>query len=38
MGKVGTAENKIEALRNAGVQVAERPGDVAELLSKLTMP
>jgi succinyl-CoA synthetase alpha subunit len=35
MGKAGTAENKIEALRNAGVRVAEKPSDVAELLNKL---
>ncbi|MEM2119398.1 MAG: succinate--CoA ligase subunit alpha, partial [Candidatus Bathyarchaeia archaeon] len=34
MGKAGTAENKIEAFRNAGVEVAEKPGDVAELLAK----
>jgi succinyl-CoA synthetase alpha subunit len=36
MGKAGTAENKIEAFRNAEVKVAEKPGDVAELLSKLS--
>jgi len=35
MGKAGTAENKIDALRNAGVKVAEKPSDVAELLAKL---
>jgi succinyl-CoA synthetase alpha subunit len=35
MGKAGTAENKIEALKNAGVQVAEKPSDVAELIAKL---
>ena len=35
MGKAGTAENKIEAFQKAGVEVAERPSDVAELLSKL---
>ena len=35
MGKAGTAESKIEALRNADVNVAERPGDVAKWLSKL---
>lgn len=35
MGKAGTAETKIEAFRNAGVSVAEKPGDVAALLSKL---
>jgi len=34
MGKAGTAENKIEAFKNAGVKVAERPGDVADLLAK----
>jgi succinyl-CoA synthetase alpha subunit len=35
MGKAGTAENKIETLAGAGVKVAEKPGDVAELVSKL---
>lgn len=34
MGKAGTAENKIEAFRNANVKVAEKPGDIAELLAK----
>jgi succinyl-CoA synthetase alpha subunit len=34
MGKAGTAENKIEALKNAGVDVAEKPNDVAKLLTK----
>lgn len=33
MGKAGTAESKIEALRNARVEVAEKPNDVAELLA-----
>lgn len=33
MGKSGTAESKIEALRKAGVQVAEKPSDVAKLLA-----
>ena len=33
MGKAGTAESKIEALRKAGVEVAEKPNDVAKLLS-----
>jgi succinyl-CoA synthetase alpha subunit len=33
MGKAGTAESKIEALRNARVKVAEKPNDVAELLA-----
>jgi len=35
MGKAGTAESKIEAFKNAGVKVAEKPNDVPELLSKL---
>ena len=35
IGKAGTAENKIEAFKNAGVKVAERPGDVADLLAKI---
>ena len=34
MGKAGAAENKIEALKSAGVQVAEKPSDVARLLGK----
>jgi succinyl-CoA synthetase alpha subunit len=34
MGKAGTAENKIEAFRKAGVEVAEKPGDVAEILAR----
>ena len=32
MGKAGTAETKIEAFREAGVKVAEKPNDVARLL------
>jgi succinyl-CoA synthetase alpha subunit len=32
MGRSGTAETKIEALRNAGVKIALKPGEVAELL------
>jgi len=32
MGKAGTAESKIEALKKANVKVAEKPGDVAEIL------
>ena len=32
MGKAGTAESKIEALRKANVKVAEKPSDVAKLL------
>lgn len=35
MGKAGTAESKIDAFRKAGVEVAEKPGDVAILLEKL---
>ena len=35
MGKAGTAKSKIEALRSAGVKVAEKPSDVARLLSRL---
>ncbi len=31
-GRTGTAETKIESLRNAGVKVALKPGDVAKLL------
>ncbi len=34
MGKAGTAEQKIEAFKNAEVKVAEKPADVAELLAK----
>jgi succinyl-CoA synthetase alpha subunit len=35
MGKAGTAESKIERFKDANVKVAEKPSDVAELLSKL---
>jgi succinyl-CoA synthetase alpha subunit len=34
MGKTGTAENKIEAFESAGVKVAEKPSDIANLLTK----
>jgi succinyl-CoA synthetase alpha subunit len=34
MGKAGTAENKIDALKDAGVRVAEKPSDVAELVAR----
>jgi len=34
-GRAGTAESKIEAFKNAGVEVAEKPSDVADLLAKL---
>jgi succinyl-CoA synthetase alpha subunit len=32
MGKSGTAETKIEALRNAGVQIALKPSEISKLL------
>lgn len=32
-GRTGTADSKIEALREAGVHVAEKPADVAQLLA-----
>jgi succinyl-CoA synthetase alpha subunit len=32
-GKAGTAESKIEALKRAGVNVAEKPSDVAKLIA-----
>ena len=35
MGKAGTAESKIEAFEKAGVEVAEKPGDIPELLTKV---
>ncbi len=38
MGKQGTAQSKIEALINAGVKVAEKPGDVTALLVKELLP
>ncbi len=34
MGKSGTAETKIEALREAGVRVALKPGEIAKLLKR----
>jgi succinyl-CoA synthetase alpha subunit len=34
-GKAGTAESKIEGFRKAGVQTAEKPNEVAELLKPL---
>ncbi len=34
MGKAGTAESKIEALKKANVRVAEKPGDIAEILAR----
>jgi len=35
MGKAGTAESKIQALKSADVNVAEKPSDVARLLARL---
>jgi succinyl-CoA synthetase alpha subunit len=35
MGKAGTAENKIEVFKKAGVEVAEKPSDIAQLLTRL---
>jgi succinyl-CoA synthetase alpha subunit len=35
MGRAGTAENKIEAFKKAGVQVAQKPSDVADLMTKV---
>ena len=35
MGNAGTAQSKIDAFRCAGVGVAEKPSDVAELLRKV---
>jgi succinyl-CoA synthetase alpha subunit len=34
MGKTGTAESKLEALRAAGVRVALKPGEIAKMLAK----
>ena len=35
IGKTGTAESKIKAFENAGVKVAEKPSDVAKLLTEV---
>ena len=35
IGKAGTAESKIDTFRSIGVEVAEKPGDVTELLTKI---
>jgi succinyl-CoA synthetase alpha subunit len=35
MGSAGTAQSKVEALNAAGVAVAEKPSDVAELLTNM---
>jgi succinyl-CoA synthetase alpha subunit len=35
MGKQGTAQSKIEAFSSAGVKIAEKPSDVARLVSEL---
>lgn len=37
MGRTGTARSKIEAFENAGVQVAEKPSEVAKILSQRLM-
>ncbi len=34
MGRVGTAQTKVEALRKAGVAIAETPADVARLIKE----
>ena len=34
MGKTGTAESKLEALRAAGVHVALKPGEISSFLAK----
>jgi len=34
MGRAGTAQSKIEAFKAAGVRVAEKPSDVAKMLSE----
>ncbi|MEA2090470.1 MAG: succinate--CoA ligase subunit alpha [Thermoproteota archaeon] len=34
MGRTGTAQNKIEAFDKAGVEVAEKPSDVARILAE----
>jgi len=34
VGKAGTAETKIEAFRKAGVKVAEKPSEVAQLIQE----
>ena len=38
LGKQGTAQGKIEALINAGVKVAEKPGEVPTMLNKELLP
>lgn len=38
MGKAGTAQSKIEAFKDAGVRVAEKPNDIPELLTKSIFP
>jgi succinyl-CoA synthetase alpha subunit len=35
IGKTGTAESKIKAFEDAGLKVAEKPSDVAKLLTEL---
>jgi len=38
LGKQGTAQSKIEAFINAGVKVAEKPGEVPTMLNKELLP
>jgi succinyl-CoA synthetase alpha subunit len=38
LGKAGSAESKVEALRAAGVHVADTPAEVANYLAKLLGP
>ncbi|MEM0217593.1 MAG: succinate--CoA ligase subunit alpha [Candidatus Nezhaarchaeales archaeon] len=36
MGRTGSAESKISALKKAGVEIAQKPSDIVELLKSLT--
>jgi succinyl-CoA synthetase alpha subunit len=35
MGKQGTVESKIDALSNVGVNIADKPNDIAKLINRL---
>jgi succinyl-CoA synthetase alpha subunit len=35
MGRTGTAETKVEALRNAEVKIALKPGEISEHLKSI---
>ncbi|MEM2534914.1 MAG: succinate--CoA ligase subunit alpha, partial [Candidatus Nezhaarchaeales archaeon] len=35
MGRTGSAESKINALKKAGVEIAQKPSDIAVLLKRL---